>query len=116
MTGPFPFPAYDGFMTGVKVGPDMDILVDNTGDPVVDPISGTTVGIPSQSYSRVFMAVASNESETGPVSIFSGEHICDSLGFSLVDDNGFSIGLAPVWVDRMVWSGETEDITYADYP
>lgn len=93
----------------------MDMLVDDTGAVVVDASGMTALGIPAQSYSRTVMAVASNEYETGPVAVFGGEYVADNSNDYLTDDKGFVIGLAPVWIDRMVWASQTEDVTCADY-
>lgn len=85
-----------------------ELLVDEHGRRIVDPVNKTFVGIAGPlGRERVVEALPLNES--GPVQIAPHEAVHDADGFYIADPDGNLIGVEGIWVHRMLYARWVED-------
>jgi hypothetical protein len=92
-----------------------EIVVDNNGLRLVDPVSSSTVGAPRPlGRQRIVTAIPTNETETGPVQISAAQALHDNQLFYLADPDGNLIGQPAIWVHRLLsarWTQDTRRLT-----
>jgi hypothetical protein len=92
-----------------------EIVVDNQGFRLIEPVSSSTVGVPGPfGRQRIVTAIPTNETETGPVQISAAQTLHDNQVFYLADPDGNLIGEPAIWVHRMLharWTQDTRRLT-----
>jgi hypothetical protein len=92
-----------------------EILIDNNGFPLIDPVDKSRVGMPGPlGRHRIVSAIPSNESEAGPLLLSADVALHDNQLFYLADPQGNLIGTPAIWVHRLLharWTQDTRRLT-----
>jgi hypothetical protein len=92
-----------------------ELLVDQDGNRVADPVSNTVVGVAGPfGRERVVNALPLNNSMTGPVQLAPHLVLHGVDGFYICDPGGSLLGEPAIWVHRMLdarWTQDTRRLT-----